>query len=257
MTEKMFPEGAVLVVGGSGGVGQAVCLEFARAGTDVALSYHKNVGTAEAVADRIRALGRKATVHQLTIGDADRVEAVVAEAATAHRRLHTIVVGAATFSVQVYISAVTREQWETVVNQDLNGFYNIIRATLPRLKEWGGGSYVHLGSAGHLSWADRDVMSIAPKAAIEALITGIAKEEGRHKIRANTVLLGVIEAGMFLELTKQGIFDAKWVTEVHKRLGLKRWGKPEEIGYAAVFLASNRAGYVTGQRIAVAGGYGL
>ena len=98
----------------------------------------------------------------------------------------------------------TREQWQTVVDQDLNGFYNILQATLPQLKAWGGGSYVHLGSAGHLRWPERDVMSVAPKAAIEALITGIAREEGRHKIRANTVLLGVIEAGMFLELTQTG-----------------------------------------------------
>ena len=100
-------------------------------------------------------------------------------------------------------------------------------------------------------------MSVAPKAAIEALITGIAKEEGRHKIRANTVLLGVIEAGMFLELTKQGVFDANWVAEVQKKLALKRWGKPEEVAFACVFLASDKAAYVTGQRIAVAGGYGL
>jgi NAD(P)-dependent dehydrogenase (short-subunit alcohol dehydrogenase family) len=257
MTEKIFPEGAVLAVGGSGGVGQAVCLEFARAGSDVAVTYHKKKDAAESVAAKIRALGRKATVHQLTIGDADRVDAVVAEAAAAHRRLHTIVVGAGSFTTQVLISEMTREQWQTVVNQDLNGFYNLVRATLPRLKEWGGGSYVHLGSAGHLSWPHRDVMSVAPKAAIEALITGIAKEEGRHKIRANTVLLGVIEAGMFLELTKQGVFDAHWVDEVQKGLALKRWGKPEEIGHAAVFLASDRAAYVTGQRIAVAGGYGL
>jgi 3-oxoacyl-[acyl-carrier protein] reductase len=125
------------------------------------------------------------------------------------------------------------------------------------LRGWGGGSYVHLGSAGHLSWPEGDVMSVAPKAAIEALITGIAREEGRHNIRANTVLLGVIEAGMFLELTKQGVFDETWVKEVQKALALKRWGKPEEVGHAAVFLASNRAAYVTGQRIAVAGGYGL
>jgi NAD(P)-dependent dehydrogenase (short-subunit alcohol dehydrogenase family) len=257
MTEKIFPEGAVLAVGGSGGVGQAVCLEFARAGTDVAVTYHKKKDAAEAVAAKIRALGRKATVHQLTIGDAERVDAVVAEAAAAHGRLHTILVGAGSFTTQVLISEMTREQWQTVVNQDLNGFYNLVRATLPRLKEWGGGSYVHLGSAGHLSWPHRDVMSVAPKAAIEALITGIAKEEGRHKIRANTVLLGVIEAGMFLELTKQGVFDAHWVDEVQKGLALKRWGQPEEIGHAAVFLASDRAAYVTGQRIAVAGGYGL
>ena len=257
MTEKNFPDGAVLVVGGSGGVGQAVCLEFARAGTDVALTYHKKKDVAEKVAAQVQALGRKATIHQLTLAEADQVDAVVDNAARFHGRLHTVLVGAATLTTQVLISEMTREQWQTVVNQDLNGFYNVVRATLPRLKAWGGGSYLHLGSAGHLAWPDRDVMSVAPKAAIEALITGIAKEEGRHKIRANTVLLGVIEAGMFLELTRQGVFDAHWVAEVHKNLALKRWGKPEEVGHACVFLASERAGYVTGQRIAVAGGYGL
>lgn len=257
MTEKNFPDGAVLVVGGSGGVGQAVCLEFARAGTDVALTYHKKKDVAEKVAAQVQALGRKASIHQLTLADADQVDAVVDNAARFHGRLHTVLVGAATLTTQVLISEMTREQWQTVVNQDLNGFYNVVRATLPRLKAWGGGSYLHLGSAGHLAWPDRDVMSVAPKAAIEALITGIAKEEGRHKIRANTVLLGVIEAGMFLELTKQGVFDEAWVKEVHKNLALKRWGKPEEVGHAVVFLASDNALYVTGQRIAVAGGYGL
>jgi 3-oxoacyl-[acyl-carrier protein] reductase len=237
MSAPLFPEGAALIIGGSGGVGQAVCREFARAGTAVALTYNKKREVAEKLAGELRALGVKASTHQLSIGDAARVEAVVAEAAAEHRRLHTIVVGAGTLATQVLLSEMTTEQWQQIIQQDLNGFFNVMRATLPRLKEWGGGSYVHLGSAGPLSWPERDGMSVAPKAAIEALITGIAREEGRHKIRANTVLLGVIEAGMFLELT--------------------RWGKPEEIGYAAVFLASDRAAYVTGQRIAVAGGYGL
>ena len=79
----------------------------------------------------------------------------------------------------------------------------------------------------------------------------------RHNIRANSVLIGVIEAGMFLELSKQGVFDDQWVAEVHKNLALKRWGQAEEVGHAAVFLASNKAAYVTGQQIAVAGGYGI
>jgi NAD(P)-dependent dehydrogenase (short-subunit alcohol dehydrogenase family) len=221
------------------------------------LTYNTKKDVAEKVAQQVRALGRNATVHQLTIGDAARCETVVEEAAQAHGRIHTVMVGAGTLAQQVLVSEMTVEQWRTVVEQDLNGFFNIVRATLPRMKAWGGGSYVHLGSGGHLRWPERDVMSVAPKAAIEALITGIAREEGRHNIRANTVLVGVIEAGMFLELTKQGAFTQEWVDEVQKSLALKRWGKPEEIGHAAVFLASNKAQYVTGQRIAVAGGYGL
>jgi len=257
MSEKIFSDGAVLIVGGSGGIGSSVCLEFARAGTDVALTYHSRREPAEKVAEQIRKLGRKASVHQLTVGDAARVDAVVNEAAKEHGKLHTVLVGAGTLAQQVYISEMTREQWQTVINQDLNGFFNVVKATLPLFRKWGGGSYVHLGSGGHLAWPDKDVMSVAPKAAIESLITGIAREEGKYNIRANTVLIGVIEAGMFLELTKQGHFDQKWIDETHKNLALKRWGKPEEIGYAAVFLASNRAAYVTGQRIAVAGGYGI
>jgi len=257
MSEKLFPPGAALVIGGSGGVGQAVCREFARAGTDVAITYNKKREVAEKLAGELRGMGCKASAHQLTIGDAARVRAVVDEAAREHKRLHTIVAGAGTLATQVLLSEMTRELWQTVIDQDVNGFFNVMQATLPRLKEWGGGSYVHLGSAGHLRYPERDGISVAPKAAIEALITGIAREEGRHKIRANSVLLGVIEAGMFLELTKQGVFDEIWVKEVHKNLALKRWGKPEEVGHAVVFLASDRAAYVTGQRIAVAGGYGI
>jgi len=257
VSAKIFPDGAALVIGGSGGVGQAVCREFARAGTDVAITYNKKREVAEKLAAELRGLGRKASAHQLTIGDAARVGAVVEEAAREHARLHTIVVGAGTLATQVLLAEMPRELWQKVIEQDVNGFFNVMQATLPQLRAWGGGSYVHLGSAGHLRWPDRDGISVAPKAAIEALITGIAREEGRNKIRANSVLLGVIEAGMFLELTRQGVFDETWVREVHKTLALKRWGKPEEVGHAVVFLASERAAYVTGQRIAVAGGYGL
>ena len=116
---------------------------------------------------------------------------------------------------------------------------------------------MNLGSGAHLSWVERDVMSAAPKAAIESLIVGIAKEEGRNGIRANSVLLGVIEAGMFLELSQRGVFDGQWTEEVQKTLALKRWGKPEEVAYAAVFLASSKAAYITGHRLSVTGGYAI
>lgn len=257
MSSELFPAGAVLVVGGSGGIGQAVCREFARAGSDVALTYHGRQGVAENLAAEIRAMGRRATAHRLTIGDPESVEAVVAEAAREHGRLHTIVVGAGTLPKQVPLSQLTREQWQTVVDQDVHGFFNVLQATLARLKAWGGGSYVHIGSAGHLRWPDRDGLSVVPKAAIEALVTGVAREEGRFNVRANSVLVGVVEAGQFLELMQQGAFDERWIEAAHRNFAIKRWGKPEEVGYAVVFLASNRAAYVTGQRIAVSGGYGI
>ena len=128
---------------------------------------------------------------------------------------------------------------------------------VPVFRANGGGSFVHLGSAGHDWYPKLDGLSVVPKAANEALIKGIAKEEGENNIRANSVLVGVIDAGMFHELSAQGVFDDKWVEETHKLLCLRRWGQAEDIGAAAVFFASNRASYVTGQTISVSGGFGV
>ena len=114
-----------------------------------------------------------------------------------------------------------------------------------------------LGSAGHARWPHKDGLSVAPKAAIESLVRGIAVEEGAHNIRANSVLVGVIEAGMFKELLKQGVFDEEWIAETRKMLPLVRWGQPEEIADAVAFFASRRASYVTGQSLSVSGGFGL
>jgi NAD(P)-dependent dehydrogenase (short-subunit alcohol dehydrogenase family) len=257
MSEAMFDEGAVLIFGGSGGVGQGVCREFAKAGADVALTYHKQKGVADDLATELTGLGVKASAHQVTISDADRVEALIEEVANRYGRIHSIVVGVGTFVGQRMIADATREEWNNVIDEDLKGFLNILYSSLPRFRKWGGGAYVHLGSAGHVWWPEADVMSVAPKAAIESLIVGVAREEGRNGIRANSVLLGVIEAGMFKVQWDKGIFPQAWVDEVHKALAIKRWGRPEEIGHAAVFLASNRSSYITGQRISVAGGFGL
>lgn len=250
-----FPAGATLVFGGSGGIGQEVAKSFGAAGSRVAIVYRSKRDVAERVAGEIAAGGSEASIHQADVREPAQVDAAVAAAIQQHGRIHTVVWGAGPVVEQVTLSELTPELWKRSVDIEVQGFFNAIRATLPHLREQGGGSYVHLGSAGHVWWPPKDGLSVAPKAANEALVKGIAKEEGRHNIRANSVLVGVIEAGMFLELSRRGVFDQKWIDETHKLLCLKRWGKPEEIGSAAVFLATN--GYVTGQQINVSGGFGI
>lgn len=254
MSEGLFPGGAAMVFGGSGGIGQHVAKAFARAGSDVAIVYRSKQDVAERVAGEIRAAGRKATVHAADVTQRPQIDAVVAAAAKAHGKLHTVVWAAGPVVEQVTLAETSAELWKRSIDTEVHGFFNAVQATLPELRK-GGGSYVHLGSAGHVWWPPKDGLSVAPKAANEALVQGIAKEEGRHNVRANSVLVGVIEAGMFLELLRRGVFDQKWIDETQKLLALKRWGKPEEIGHAAVFLATN--GYVTGQQINVSGGFGV
>jgi len=252
-----FPDGAVMIFGGSGGIGQGVALEFARAGTPVAICYRSKQDVAEKVAENIRGLGVTVSTHKLDVRDPQQVQKAVSDAAGRHGRIHTMVWGAGPLVPQLYLSEMAQEQFRNAVDTEVFGFFNATKALIPHFREKGGGSFVHLGSAGHTWWPAKDGLSVAPKAANESLIRGIAKEEGKHEIRANSVLVGVIDAGMFHVLTQQGAFDDNWVRETQKLLALKRWGAASDIGQAAVFFASNRARYVTGQTLSVSGGFGV
>lgn len=257
MATNDFDEGAALIFGATGGIGSAVATEFARAGSDVAIAYRSNQSRADDLRETIGAIGRTASLHRCDVTDEVAMAVAVADAIAEHGRIHTMVWAAGPLVDQAYLSDVTAEQWRRAIDVEVHGFFNAARAVISHMRGAGGGSIVHLGSSGDLRWPPKDGLSVAPKAANEALVKGFAREEGRYGIRANTVLIGVIEAGMFLELTEQGVFDAAWSADARKNLAIKRWGRPEEIGYAAVFLASSKAAYITGQQIAVSGGYGI
>jgi 3-oxoacyl-[acyl-carrier protein] reductase len=252
-----FPQGAAMIFGGSGGIGQGVALEFAKAGSPVAICYRSKKDVAEKTAENIRSEGVNASTHQCDVRDPAQIQNAVASAASQHGRIHTMVWGAGPLVPQLYLHQMTHEHFRNAVETEVLGFFNATKALIPHFREKGGGSFVHLGSAGHTWWPAKDGLSVAPKATNEALIRGIAKEEGKYEIRANSVLVGVIDAGMFHVLTQQGAFDETWVRETKKLLALKRWGEASDIGQAAVFFASNRARYVTGQTLSVSGGFGV
>lgn len=252
-----FPSGAAIIFGGSGGIGQGVAVEFARAGTDVAICYRSKKDAADRTAAAIRNLGVKASIHQVDVRDAAHVDAAVRSAVGEHERIHSMVWAAGPLVPQLYIAELAHGDYRAAFDVEVFGFFAACQSLLAHFRAHGGGSIVHLGSAGHEWWPSKDGLSVVPKAANEALIRGIAKEEGVHDIRANSVLVGVIDAGMFHELTAQGAFGEDWIKETQKLLALKRWGLPEDVGHAAVYLASNRARYVTGQTISVSGGFGV
>ncbi|MDE2597823.1 MAG: SDR family oxidoreductase [Sphingomonadales bacterium] len=255
--DKDFPDGATIVFGGSGGIGRGVALEFAKAGSDVAVVYRSKRDVAEAVAGDIRAAGRKASIHRADVRDRAEVQAAFARAVAEHGRVHTVVWGAGPVVPQVPIADWSEEMFRNSMEIEAFGFNNAVHTALPHMREMGGGSFVHLGSAGHDWWPALDGLSVGPKACNEALIKGIAKEEGRNEIRANSILVGVIDAGQFQVGKEAGTFTAEWEAAVKAMLPLKRWGAPRDIGQAAVYFASARANYVTGQTISVAGGFGV
>lgn len=251
-----FPKGIALVVGGSGGIGSAVAREFAKRGVPLAITFRRNEAAAQKVAEEIRAAGGTCWVHGVSLGDLELVTRCLDALVEEHGSIHTIVHAAGTYIDQPYVSQVTPEQWHNTIDWDVNGFFHVVHAALPHLRK-SQGSFVFISSAGLKRFPPGDVLSIAPKGANEALVHAIAREEGRYGVRANNVAVGVVDAGMFPKLVQSGELSQDWIDAAMKNTPLRRFGTPQEIADAAVFLASSRAGYITGQTLFVDGGYTL
>jgi NAD(P)-dependent dehydrogenase (short-subunit alcohol dehydrogenase family) len=252
-----YPEGFALVIGGSGGVGTAICKELVESQVPLLLTYNSNQTQAEALVSELQAVSKDVACCQVSLQDLTSLEAALDLGLKAYGRLHSVFIATGYDIPQSSISEVTPELWQRVMRSDAEGAFNAVHATLPHLRTGGGGSYVHISSAGLLKYPPLDILSVAPKAAVEELIKGVAKEEGINNIRANSIAIGVIETGIFLRLKEQGVFDDAWIEGVKSALPLNRFGQPKEVAKMAVFLASNNAAYTTGQLIPVDGGFGV
>ena len=255
MIDKNFENGCVLVVGGSGGIGSLCAKEFANTGAKVAITYYKNEQAAIDVAQEI---GGDVKIYQLDNSNTASVEKTFMQVEKDHDSINTLV-NAAGFDIpQKYIGEIDIDLWKGVIDADINGFFNLVRSGLPHLQK-SKGSIVFISSAGLFKYPPGDILSVAPKATIEHVLKGIAKEEGSNGVRANSIALGIIDTGIFHRLREEEntFFDDAWHESVMNTLAIKRFGYPEEVAHTAVFLASSKAGYITGHCVPVDGGYHL
>ena len=243
------------MIGGSGGIGSAVCHALAKAGNDVALTFRTRADAAQSVVDTLEGNG-KYTSHRVDTSDATSVEQLFSEVLREHDKIHTIVHAAGSKIDQPYISELDFERWRQAIDDDVHGFFHVMRTALPSLRQTQG-SMVFVSSAGLKRHPPGDVLSVAPKGAIEALVRGLAREEGRHGVRANSVPLGIIDAGMFPELVKRGELDQAYLDAARKNIALRRFGDAADVAEAVVFLASRSASYITGQTLYIDGGYSI
>lgn len=254
-SKPLFPPGIALVAGGSGGIGSAVCVALAAAGCDVALTYNTNRAKAEEVAAQIRALNKQAYVLQLSLEDATSVaRALESVAALSADGLHTVVYAMGPYVPMKFLSKVSPEEFKQFMLSDTVAAFNLVSASLPHIRKTRG-SFVALTTTALDRWAPQDGLSAVPKAALARLFSGIAREEGRNGVRANSVALGVIEAGIATKWLAEGHIDDKYLAAFARNVPLQRLGTAEEAAQAVVFLASSRAAYTTGQVLKVDGGF--
>lgn len=247
-----FESGVALVTGGSGGIGRAICVALARAGADVVLTYGRNKAAAESVADEIRALGRKAEIAPLAIEDSEAVSALVAGIIERHAAIHSVVYASGPGLHMEFIADIKPQDWARVMQVDINGCFNLVHATLPHLRA-SRGAYAAVITAAVERVPARDIQSAAPKAAIEMLMRGVAKEEGRFGVRANCIGPGWIAAGLGQQVMDTEL-TPEMIGKIVNAIPLKKMGRADDIAKAALFLLSSNASFITGQSLAVDGG---
>jgi len=249
-----FPaDGIAVVIGGSGGIGKAVCERLALCGCDVALTYRSNAKKAGEVTTMIEDLGRRADARPLDLTDAASVEAYYKDIVARFGRIHTLVVSTGADIRMDYLYNIGIEEWRDTIMNDLVGFFNAVKLVLPHLRQGGGGSIVALSSAAMVRHSPMDILSTGPKGGIESVVRAVAREEGRYNIRANSVGLGAMDTGLMDRVWAH--LPPKTAEVMRTGAPLRRIGKAEEAADAIVFLASNRSAYTTGQRLVLDGGF--
>jgi NAD(P)-dependent dehydrogenase (short-subunit alcohol dehydrogenase family) len=154
----------------------------------------------------------------------------------------------------VHLSKVSPADFAEQLTQDAVGFFNVVHPSLPLLRETKG-SIVAVTTAATARFPVRDGLSSAPKGAVEQLVRGIAAEEGRFGIRINAVGPGMLTDGMAARLIESGELDDNALAITRNNIPLRRFGNAADIAEAVCFLASDRAGFITGQKLDIDGGY--
>jgi NAD(P)-dependent dehydrogenase (short-subunit alcohol dehydrogenase family) len=249
-----FDPGAVIVAGGSGGIGAAICQSFAAAGLPVVFTYHNSESKAREVLASIVAAGGDAEYERVDLADAAQVDALFEKVRARHGRIGHVIYAAGPHFDFNYIGNIPNDQWHRVVDADINGAFHLIQASVRAFKAQGdGGNLTAVITAAVERVPARDIMSAAPKAAIEMLVRGVARESGRFNIRANCVGPGWINAGLGKQALETQL-DENARKSVMKMIPLKRIGEAADIAWATLFLSSQQANFISGQSLAVDGG---
>jgi len=256
VTDFASHTGCALVVGGSGGLGLAVVRVLASRGASVALTYRSRADAAEAAVDVARSWGVHASAHELDVTDPEACAAVVSDVVSAYGGLHTLVHAAGPHVPMKHLSAVDPAEMAKQLADDAAGFFNVVHPALPHLRT-AEGSVVAVTTAATARYPVRDGLSSAPKGAVEALVRGLAAEEGRYGVRVNAVGPGMLTDGMAARLISSGELSEEALVVARSNIPLRRFGTATDIAEAVCFLASDRAGFISGQKLDVDGGYSV
>jgi NAD(P)-dependent dehydrogenase (short-subunit alcohol dehydrogenase family) len=242
-----------LISGASRGIGRATALLLAQEGYTVAVNYHHNINAATEVVNTIAEAGGKATALRADISDESQVMAMFEAIDRMGEPLAALVNNAGILFTQCTVESLSAERINRVLATNVTGYFLCCREAVKRMSHQHGGTggaIVNVSSAASRLGAPGEYVDYAAsKGAVDTLTTGLALEVAAQGIRVNGVRPGLIYTEMHASGGEPGRVD-----RVKHSLPMQRGGQPEEVAQAIAWLLSDKASYVTGSFLELAGG---
>ena len=233
-----------IITGASRGIGRATAVELAKSGYYVIINFKSNEAAAEETLNLVQSSGGEGEMLQFDVADNAQTREAVKGIVERHKNIQALINNAGINADNLFM-LMGEEEWDSVINTSLKGFYNITKPILKEMVRRKCGSIVSVSSLSALMPNRGQSNYAAAKAGMIAASRSLATEVARFGIRVNVVAPGLIETDM--------IKDAP-VAEIKKMIPMARLGKPEEVASVIRFLCSSDASYITGQVIGINGG---
>ena len=239
-----------VVTGASRGIGRAIALELASRGAFVVVNYNGSKDWAEEVKKEIEAAGGKAEVYQCNVSDFEKCQAFIQDVIKTYGRLD-ILVNNAGITRDGLLMKMSEADFDSVIETNLKGTFNTIRFASRQMLKQRSGRIINMSSVVGIAGNAGQANYASSKAGVIGLTKAVARELASRGITVNAIAPGFIETEM-TEVLSDAVKEASVA-----QIPLGRFGKPEDIAKTAAFLASDDAGYITGQVIQVDGGMAI
>lgn len=235
----------VLITGASRGIGKAIASAFAKEGYSIIINYNRSGQKAQSLADNLtNTYGVMCSAVKADVSNPDEVRAMFEKAGGVD-----VLINNAGVSSQKLFTDITDDNWRETIGTNLDGVFYCCRSALPFMISRKSGVIINISSMWGEVGASCEVDYSASKAGVIGLTKALSKEVAPSGIRVNCIAPGVIMTDMMKD------YDDKTISELRTETPLGRLGTPEDIASAAVFLASDRASFITGQTLGVNGGF--